>query len=242
MRKETIGNCELYLGDCLEILPTLGKVDAVVTDPPYGIDYNPHSRMGGKDKRRPGIKGFVTREDKKIQGDKDVFDPKCIFNLGVPTILWGANFFASSLPNAPAGWLVWDKTRGGTTCGEFIKSHAELAYISTIRRVLMFSHLWDGFRRESEIAERVIHPTQKPIPLMKWCIQQLPDTCQTILDPFMGSGTTGVACAKMGRKFIGIEISEKYFDIARKRIELAYQQPDLLIDAPAAPIQEDMAL
>jgi len=81
------------------------------------------------------------------------------------------------------------------------------------------------------------HPTQKPIEVMCWCIERLPDGANTILDPFMGSGTTGVACAKLGRKFIGIEIEPKYFDIACRRIEAAYAQPDMFIVPPAKPVQ-----
>ena len=86
------------------------------------------------------------------------------------------------------------------------------------------------------------HPTQKPLPLIQWCIERLPETAQTILDPFMGSGTTGVACAKLGRKFIGIELEPKYFDIACRRIEDAYKQPDLFTAPPEKPKQEAMEL
>ena len=86
-----------------------------------------------------------------------------------------------------------------------------------------------------------VHPTQKPVGVMEWCLTHIPDA-QTILDPFMGSGTTGVACAKLGRKFIGIELEPKYFDIACSRIQKAYDQPDMFIEQPAKPIQQDMPL
>lgn len=102
--------------------------------------------------------------------------------------------------------------------------------------------MWDGVKRDSEIGERVEHATQKPVKLMQACISHLPDTAQTILDPFMGSGTTGVACAKMGRRFIGIELDEGYFDIACRRIEDAYRQPDLFIEPPAKQVQHEIEL
>ena len=101
--------------------------------------------------------------------------------------------------------------------------------------------MWAGFQRDSEVGERHLHPTQKPVELMLWCLEFFQHS-NTILDPFMGSGTTGVACARLGRRFIGIEIEPKYFDIACKRIEQAYRQPDLFIERPAKPVQEAMAL
>ncbi|MCP4122434.1 MAG: site-specific DNA-methyltransferase, partial [Bacteroidetes bacterium] len=90
--------------------------------------------------------------------------------------------------------------------------------------------------------ETRVHPTQKPVEVMKWCVTKLPKGTETILDPFMGSGTTGVACAKLGRKFIGIELDETYFNIACERIQKAYDQPDLFIEPPKPQVQEDMKI
>lgn len=209
-----IGNATLYLGDCRDILPTLGKVDAVVTDPPYGIGED-----GGDKNRRRGYKPLVVHE--KLSWDKErpqkkIFDT--IRECSDAQIIWGGNYFADFLPPS-MGWLYWDKKMGG----DF--SDGELAWTSQKRAVRDFSK--SPFAGLSGGHDRV-HPTQKPIDLMKWCINFLPNA-QTILDPFLGSGTTGVAAVQMGRKFIGIEREPKYFDIACKRIEDAQKQGDLFI-------------
>ena len=209
-----IGNATLDLGDCRDILPTLGKVDAVVTDPPYGI-----SEDGGDKNRRRGYRPLVVHEKlswDKERPQKDIFD--AIRKCSSSQIIWGGNYFADFLPPS-MGWLYWDKKMGG----DF--SDGELAWTSQKKAVRDFSK--SPFAGLSGGHNRV-HPTQKPIALMKWCIAFIPDA-QTILDPFMGSGTTGVAAVQMGRKFIGIEREPKYFDIACKRIEDAQKQGDLFI-------------
>jgi DNA modification methylase len=209
-----IGNATLYLGDCRDILPTLGKVDAVVTDPPYGIGED-----GGDKNRRRGYKPLVVHEKlswDKERPQKEIFDT--IRECSDAQIIWGGNYFADFLPPS-MGWLYWDKKMGG----DF--SDGELAWTSQKRAVRDFSK--SPFAGLSGGHDRV-HPTQKPIDLMKWCINFLPNA-QTILDPFLGSGTTGVAAVQMGRKFIGIEREPKYFDIACKRIEDAQKQGDLFI-------------
>jgi DNA modification methylase len=206
---ERIGDATLYLGDCLEILPTLDKVDAVLTDPPYGIGED-----GGDKKRRRHYEPLVIHERKqwdKERPTKNVFD--LLRKASKVQIIWGGNYFADLLPPS-MGWLYWDKRIGG----DF--SDGELAWSSQQKAVRDFSkspfhNLKSGHWRQ--------HPTQKPVALMEWCITLLPNP-KTILDPFMGSGTTGVACANLGRKFIGIEIEEKYFDIACERIQAAYAQ------------------
>ena len=209
-----IGNATLYLGDCRDILPTLGNVDAVVTDPPYGIGED-----GGDKNRRRGYKPLVVHEKlswDKERPQKEIFDT--IRECSDAQIIWGGNYFADFLPPS-MGWLYWDKKMGG----DF--SDGELAWTSQKRAVRDFSK--SPFAGLSGGHDRV-HPTQKPVALMKWCINFLPNA-QTILDPFLGSGTTGVAAAQMGRKFIGIEREPKYFDIACKRIEDAQKQGDLFI-------------
>ena len=211
-----IGDATLYLGDCREILPTLPKVDAVVTDPPYGIAFV----HGGGDTKGIGAGRYRTQfAGEAIVGDTAPFDPQSILSLDLPTVLWGANHYASRLPDA-SGWLVWDKRAASGHTNDF--ADCEMAWTNTGKVARVFRHHWDGMMRASETGQRY-HPTQKPVVLMSWCIAQLGEVT-TIYDPFMGSGTTGVACANLGRTFIGIEIEPKYFDIACGRIDAAYAQ------------------
>ena len=211
-----IGAATLYLGDCRDILPTLGKVDAVVTDPPYGIGKDGQIRTTGGNGGRKAH-DFLDWDSERPA--REVFDS--ILSLSDDIIIWGGNYFADILP--PTGkWLVWDK-------GQRInQSDGELAWTSyhgALRIKVM--------NRVELLIDGTDHPTQKPIRLMKWCIGQAKNNPQTILDPFMGSGTTGVAAVQMGRKFIGIEREERYFQIACKRIEDAQRQSDLFIGAAA---------
>jgi site-specific DNA-methyltransferase (adenine-specific) len=226
-RVEHIGNATLYLGDCREILPGLGKVDAVVTDPPYGIGF----AHGGNDSSGIGAGRYATKFAKVgIVGDEAPFDPAPLLVLAADIILWGGNHFADKLPPSPH-WLVWDKRAASGHTNDF--ADCELAWCSRKAVARVFRHQWDGMMRASERGVERVHPTQKPIELMKWCLERVVPTAATILDPYMGSGTTGVACAKLGRKFIGIEVDPKYFDIACRRIEAAYQQGDMFIPPPA---------
>ena len=211
-RREVIGDCVLYNADCREILPLLPKVDAVVTDPPYGIGED-----GGRFRDRKGGGHRVLRKGgwDSDRPSKDTF--AAVLSAGNSAIIWGGNYFADMLPPSK-GWLYWDKLMGG----DF--ADGELAWTSLDRALRKFTHCNKGHGKE--------HPTQKPVALLKWCLGFLPDA-HFVIDPFMGSGTTGVACVKLGRKFIGIEIDEKYFDIACKRIRDAYAQPDLFVAPPA---------
>ena len=228
-RKEVIGNQTLILGDCLEVMPTLGRFDAVVTDPPYGIRYSPGGGGGGitdaNGKRY--VKRFTGRD--VVIGDDRPFDPAPILALGVPTMMWGANHYASRLPDM-ASWLVWDKRRG-TLTNDFADCEIAWSNLRTPARCL--PHLWNGALRDSERAIPRVHATQKPVRVMEWCIGHLPKAAATILDPFMGSGTTLVACARMGLKGIGIEIDPDHFEIACRRVEEACRQPDFFVQPPA---------
>ena len=213
-RAEHIGDATLYLGDCLEILPTLGKVDAVVTDPPYGIDY-------GKQGSFSATHGWgAWRENVAWDSERpsrQVFD--LMLACSTTQIIWGGNYFTDYLPPSMQ-WLIWDKGQFDFSLADF-----EVAWSSqnkAARRIV--------YGRGKAVRDGKEHPTQKPIEVMVWCLQQLPTDAMTILDPFMGSGTTGVACANLGRKFIGIEIEPKYFDIAVRRIEEAYRQPRLFAE------------
>ncbi len=224
-RRVVIGDCTLYEGDCLEVMPTLGKVDAAVTDPPYGIGYV-HGAEKGK---------YATKfNGKRVIGDDKPFDPSSLLAVGVPSVFWGANSYASGLP-ASTSWLVWDKRCGKG--GRPDQADCEIAWSNIGGPARVFNHYWSGFARDSERGVPRVHPTQKAIAVMEWCLGFLPES-ETILDPFMGSGTTGVACVKEGRKFIGIELDPEYFDIACKRIRDAYAQPDMFVAPPAAPPEQ----
>lgn len=210
-REEIIGAARLICADCRDVLPTLPRVDAVVTDPPYGIgaDEKPvrgsqkHEQLGW-DRQRPPIEVF-----------------NLILAAAPSSVIWGGNYFADFLPPTMR-WLVWDKIQDG-----FSLSDCEFAWTSEQKAARIFRYSRGAANQDGKE-----HPTQKPVALMKWCINFFPKA-ETILDPFMGSGTTGVAAVQMGRKFIGIEREPKYFDIAAKRIEDAQRQSDLFIGAAA---------
>jgi site-specific DNA-methyltransferase (adenine-specific)/modification methylase len=226
-RVEVIGDCRLILGDCILVMPTLGRVDAVVTDPPYGIGAAAKSFMGTK--KRENAK-CAPRDYGDKDWDANPADMSWLRN-DTPAIVWGGNFLA--LPPSRR-WLIWDKLNDGMALAD-----CEIAWTNTEGAIRLFRHEWAGFRRGAEQGIARNHPTQKPVALMEWCLGFLPDA-QTILDPFMGSGTTLVACQKMGRKGIGIEIDPDYFEIACRRVEAATRQPDLFVTPPAAPVQETL--
>lgn len=213
-----IGNATLYHGDCREIFPTL-QFDAVVSDPPYGIAF----AHGGNDNSGIGKGKYATKfAGEAIAGDDQPFDPSALLSAGVPCVLWGANHFSHQVPGSK-GWLIWDKRAASGHTNDFADCEIAWTNLKTVARV--FRHHWDGMMRASEQGLPRQHPTQKPVALMEWCVKFT--DAQTILDPFMGSGTTGVACMNLGRKFIGIEIEKKYFDIACERIAQAQKQQRL---------------
>jgi len=228
-RIETLAEgVELHLGDCLEVLPTLGRFDAVVTDPPYGIKHVAHSNTV-----RNGWKGQKDYADRDIHGDESDFDPTPFLAFD-EVILWGANHYAQMLPRGQ--WLVWNKLGTLEPWDSF--SDVEIAWHNKRGSDRIFSLLWKGLAQGEKTGggER-FHPTMKPVGLMKWCLGFVP-TAKTILDPFMGSGTTGVAAVKLGRRFTGIEIDPGYFDIACRRIEAALSEPDIFIEPPKPMKQE----
>ena len=229
-REETIGDARLILGDCREVLPTLGKVDAVVTDPPYGIgaDKGKSGSAISFNGSRPIISAaYPDNEWDNERPRREIFNS--ILAASKRQIIWGGNYFADWLP-AQGRWLWWDKCQTMPSYGDGELAWTNLSATTPKKFTLANNKLF---------ADRVerFHPTQKPPQLMEWCLSLVPDAV-TILDPFMGSGTTGVACAKLGRKFIGIEIEPKYYEIALRRIEAAYAQPDIFIPRPAPAKQE----
>lgn len=226
-RKEVIGDCTLYLGDCLEVLPTLGKVDAVVTDPPYGIGAANGAAGGGTD-----ASGRYKRRPRQYEGTWDEKRPDAeafalILKSSTHQIIWGGNYFADVLPRS-GRWLFWDKLNSMPTY-----SDGEMAWTSLKGdAVKKFTRCNNGLASNRD-GERV-HPTQKPVDVMTWCLGFLPKDAGVVADPFMGSGSTGVASARLGMSFIGIEKDETYFDIACERIREAYAQPDMFVSSPAA--------
>ncbi len=220
MRVERIGDATLYLGDCREILPTLPKVDAVITDPPYGLG---DLWVGGGGGKKTSWK-FDPNEAKAWDG-KTSDAVEGLLELAKQVVIWGGNYY--KLPPSRC-WLVWDKKQND----QWTTGQAELAWSNLERPVRVFR-----FAQCEQASEgKKYHPTQKPLALMQWCAKW---TTGTILDPFMGSGTTGVAAMQLGRKFIGIEIEPKYFDIACERIENAQRQ-QTLFDPKPIPKQESL--
>ena len=193
----------LYCADCRDILPLLPKVDLVLTDPPYGIDYDTSHKK---------YKDAIARD--AVIGDNVPFDASHLPPLG-DCILWGGNCFFSSLPPSMF-WLCWCKTSRDDV--NIRQADIELAWTNCIRRSRIFHHFWIGAYKKSESGIRNYHPTQKPIALMKWCIKIAPKS-NLILDPYCGSGTTLVAAKQLGRKAIGIEIEEHYCRIAVERLK-----------------------
>lgn len=202
---------ELHLGDCLDLLPGIGDVDAVITDPPYGIDYSP--KYGRR--RMPDGSWLQPKEMPQIIGDDQDFDPVPLLDFPI-VVMWGANHYAHRLTHN-GKWLVWDKrcrvipSRNQADC--------EMAWVNKYGAARIFYHMWDGMLRDSERDIARVHPTQKPVRVMAWCMEQASVTTDAIvLDPYMGSGTTGIACLRTGRNFIGIEKDARYFKVACDRI------------------------
>ncbi len=225
-RVEHIGDATLYLGDCLDILPTLDRAHALISDPPYGISTNT-DRSHRCARLSKGAMPTDWAPHKAVHGDDQPFDPAALLDFK-QVVLWGANHYCDKLPGAPH-WLVWDK-REGTTPDD--NADCELAWTNVRGPARMFRHLWRGLcrRGEENIASGRqawrLHPTQKPVALMTWCIQQV-GTPAVVIDPYMGSGSTGVAAARMGLQFIGVEIDADYFEVCCERINDAYRQQRL---------------
>lgn len=206
-RVEQIGRATLYLGDCRDLLVSLGTVDAVVTDPPYGIGITRSNRLA------------VSRGMGGKSWDDETPDAQFLAILvacAKQSIIWGGNYFR--LPPARCV-LVWDKQNDGRDFADLEMAWTNIDAVARIYRM-----------RPMNMDDGKVHPTQKPVRLMKWCLSKLDDP-QTVLDPFMGSGSTGCAAVAMGKDFIGIERDPEYFDIACRRIEQAQRQGDFFVEA-----------
>ncbi len=220
MNPVIIGNAELWLGDCRDIIPTLPRSDACVTDPPYGIGYG--SLLKGKgdgygNADKNGWKDYGAPEWDQERPPKDVFD--LILGCSDIQIIWGGNYFTDYL-RPTMQWLVWDKGQR-----DFSLADCEFAWSSQNKAARIFN-----YARALALKDGKEHPTQKPVALMEWCMSLIPNA-KTILDPFMGSGTTGVAAMNLQRKFVGIERESRYFDVACRRIEDAQRQAPMFSES-----------
>jgi site-specific DNA-methyltransferase (adenine-specific) len=235
-RVERIGDATLYLGDCREILPGLGKVDAVVTDPPYGVGLvaKQHKWFDAKGN------GYASFEDtpdnvalvavRAIEIAREIARSVCVTPGTECAWLYPKPDDIGSIFNASGtGSGKW-----GFKCSTPVLFYGKCPYLATGKG--RRANSWQ--QPENDYSEKVDHPCPKPLGMMKWLVQRASLQGETVVDPFCGSGTTGVACAKLGRKFIGIEIEPKYFDIACERIAKAYAQSDLFITKPAPAIQD----
>lgn len=200
--------CTIYNADCAELLPQLGRFDLLLTDPPYGINADNRDRILSRGKLAKPRDYGDSNWDKATP-------PWELISSAIDTseraIIWGGNYFGFSPSSC---WLVWDKENGTNDFAD-----CELAWTNLKKAVRKFRYRWNGMLQEHGGDKKEIrqHPTQKPVPLMRWCLTHVPDA-QTILDPFMGSGTTLVAAKLEGRKAVGIEISEKYCEMAVNRL------------------------
>lgn len=214
-QEEFIGGQRLILGDCMEVMLELGRFDACVCDPPYGIDYG---KAGGFSESSGWKNWRGKAEWDKSPPEGLVFN--VIREVSKDQIIWGGNYFTDMLPPTMR-WLIWDKGQRGFTLAD-----CEMAWTNQNKAIRVFD-----YARGKANNEEKFHPTQKPIALMEWCLGFLPNS-QTVLDPFMGSGTTLVACQRMGRMGTGIELDPEYFSIACKRVDEATRQPDMFVSTP----------
>ncbi len=201
------GGITIYHGDCREIAPILEFRGLVLTDPPYGIAHPTDFATRNRDNLSR------CHDYPPVHGDSEPFDPTWLLSVGDARIIWGGNWFANKLP-ASGGWLVWDKERPD----DLDQATCELAWTDCIKGVRRFRHLWHGMMRVDK-REALVHPTQKAEALMRWCMQlRWVREYMDVLDPYMGSGTTLRAAKDIGRRAIGIEIEERYCEIAARRL------------------------
>jgi predicted RNA methylase len=231
-RIETLADgVTLYLGDCREILPTLSKVDAVVMDPPYGVRWKRGVNHARSSKAHNGI-----------EGDADTSARDTVLEmLPVPAVVFGS--FYAPYPLRTKQVLVWHKPPDSGLVGSVTGFRRDAEPIFLVgdwpQRTVEHSSVLRTLRGQAGITTETGHPHTKPIDLMRNLMELVPG--DTVLDPFMGSGSTGIAAVKLSRRFIGIEIDPGYFDIACRRIETALKQPDLFIERPATPTQVTFA-
>ena len=216
----------IYHGRCEDVIPLLdlSAVGLLLADPPYGLNVQKPNGSIGMSPKTAGRSAYLQRKGlvnmpaksypTRCEGDGEPFDPALLLSLGLPSILWGGNHFADRLPPSPS-WLIWDK-REGQTSDNF--ADCEMAWSNLGGPARLFSHYWRGLVRKSEQGTR-LHPMQKPVALMKWCIAKAGITAGIVLDPYTGSGPVLRAAADAGLQAIGIEVEEWCCEIAAKRLE-----------------------
>jgi site-specific DNA-methyltransferase (adenine-specific)/modification methylase len=208
------GKITIYHADCRDVLPTLGPVDLVLTDPPYGVA----ERTDRKTRKRGSL--AACNDFPAIYGDNEPFDPSHLLRFP-RLVLFGANHYAQMLPPSPS-WIVWDKRAGiQSKRGDAFNDNgdAEMAWTNLGGPVRVYSHLWMGMLKASERDDRRLHPTQKPVALMARIIQTYTEPDALIVDPYAGSGPVAAAAKQLGRRCIAIEISERYCEIAAMRLQ-----------------------
>ena len=216
----------LILGDCLDVLPRLGRVDAIICDPPYGINIINGGGRGINGWRDYGVGGWD-----KLRPGKEIFST--MLGMSKTVVVWGGNYFTDYLPPS-SQWLIWDKGQRS-----FSMADCEMAWSSLPKAARVFT-----YPRAAAIHESGLHPTQKPVEVMRWCIRLATNPGDTILDPFAGSGTTGVAALLEGRRFIGVELDPTYHAIAARRLADAAAQPMLIpsVESEPVPVQAGLHL
>ena len=215
VQKVVIGDATLYLADCMEVLPTLPKVDAVITDPPFGVGN--FVQTSGNVRGRGDFRGLSV-EWNELPPPPEFFD--LVKRISKHRIIWGANFF--NCFEDKGGAIIWDKAQPMPNF-----SKADIASCTHFQKTEIVRIPWTNFNvaREAETS----HQCERPVALYEWCINYIPNV-QSVLDPFLGSGSCGVAALRTGRKFIGIEREPKYFEIACKRIQNAVNQGQLFAE------------
>jgi len=219
------GGITIYNADCRDVLPAIATADLVLTDPPYGIgvrtDYGAAGRGRPSDKSTHVGKRRLASANvyEPVAGDDKPFDPSPLLRFP-RLVLFGAHHYADKLP-ASGSWLVWDRVSGGSATAD-----ADLAWTNLGGTVRMFSYQWNGACRAGEKHTHGLHPTQKPVALMRWIIDRYTDPGDLVLDPYMGSGPVAKACKDEGRRYIGIELSQHYCAqaVARLRQEVLFAE------------------
>ncbi len=228
VRKEELAEgIVLYQGDSFDVLPTLPVAELCLTDPPYGIGADKAAadaalsriKAAGKSKAGRGWAYYGETSWDNRRPPKELFE--LILARSKTQIIWGGNYFTDFLPPSMQ-WLVWDKGQR-----DFSLADCEFAWTSQNKAARVFT-----FPRALALQDGKEHPTQKPIELMSWCLDQIKPKPKSVIDPFLGSGTTAISCVRRGIPFVGIEIDPGYFDIACRRIAAALKEPDLFVEPP----------
>ncbi len=243
MRTETIGTAVLHLGDCREFMAQFrnNEFALAITDPPY-FDGPNKTGYYGKGYSSLGVQRAKHYDSLPAWAVPDAEYFADLKRVAKHQIIWGANHFSDRFNSASPGWIVWDKLNGASTFAD-----AELAYCSMDCAVRVFRYVWNGMHQgqyggDKRLNEARIHPTQKPVALYEWILDNYAEAGHQILDTHLGSGSSAIAAIRRGFPFVGVELDETMFDAACARIEQAVKQPQLFAPERVAQIQEGLAL